>query len=1656
VETNDAETYQSCQNALLLLLDLVQEGYGVDANSDVSTALFQSLISTVSNFFYVNVTAYSLSMNTTTSLQLDSVMKQLTSGLLLSLANGQAAVSFISGNVRLAVQKEYVLDASSVTFSSPTTDEEDLLDMIPSTMAFDSNADITACDSGQGFIHLVTSGVSHAPSSTSNISSELTSTIFGLQTSRTSNSSLIEVNATTSTNSTPAYYITLQFKTGYTLPNYNLSVEEILSSGRNFTFPICRIYDSASDTYQSCSGCEPFSYTSSNITFACYEMEQICGGEGGDILSRRRRRLEMSAWNSYVNSLSEVQYRDSTWGRSLQANDDSDDYLSTSSTMTAQQYAAIFVALANAFVDNLSANPFAITFEEAVPMLVLVGSLIAFMCLGGIYLWKMDVLEQDKWHSEVSWPPNVSRSLIWWSLFSDISELWIALATKKSTKVQEKFEDEDTISSRRYGMEFTKPICKYNEDEASDDDDDDDDDDKESIQSHCSILGEYDTYQGAGNNSLRLTYIDNEMNNLKMNLKQGPQSMVEVGINSEGNHSLGAISQMSNADVKRAESTRLITLVNNIVPNIFRSNENKDSSSSSLTTKGSISSFLLTLWYNHSYLTHFTRTLFTKSHFFRWMMFCKTLMLTLLIDTLFFQIFYSNDGTCELYVTAETCVAESNPVTGNTKCAWANSQCSMQGPPESFLFLIMLALLTMIITIPLDALTNIPMDLFCLQRPDWSKSIWDLLKPIDDDELAIGNTNIRQRFEKFLVEARSNEQSDRTSMQIKKLSTKVEIHRMPSALTAELDMLRLSLLQHFNAIQSMGNDDPKSFTDMVHARSAVLLNNFHITMSGQVEPLSVWEQLLNPNLFCNMETSRNRTLYVRLNQLVEDLRRARREESRLYETFVVFRHQDQAFVGAAPSVAQSMGHSERDISAATMWDHMLISSFLLEHLTPLQRYLVVSKLGCLDEFMFPAKVHYIYWCAAWFWLWGLILFSLYWMMQWCVNDGRVLLYRWGINFVIGAVQDICLAEVVKLYLFYMLACILVLPDLVSVQQWLRHILLQEKSVDADDSHQGTHLLPESRASKRYYPTSDFSVVQHVSPTCRLARRLYCENGASKKSLNGSQAAANASNSVFTRIFAEFDDYDAYQCNHWQAAKPQRPVLLAYSSQIVTVIIIAVLIVLLVDEQIADVAVDVFLMGFSSSFLLVNNLIASLPAQKNTPWDGKYYLIAIYVVLLLLVIVWWLYSEQFNKSFHRIARLSRQEHMANVADHPPNNKSLARQRSSIKSWWSRSGTSWDLNSSPGEVSQSQSWAMLNRPEELQPRESSPSSLQLTEAPKAGGVNWMLMFAEHSISKVAHSTASPSEEQEMEALDIQTLQELQHKLRLWPRSDMLQNWKRHYRNSIQEDMSIMAVDKRKMARSIRMETYHLRERLSVSLSASLLLLARTYYFLCVACQQERESTLLNETDAHLELLKGFSASNEMVVVKKDGKKDEYDEPIEFGKPTRANPEGTKDRKERIPSHVQHTMSGNLLKALEIGDESVLTNFWVSASVGSMILTHMLSSRCRPEGRLLSTGEMHELLANMHYWMRLVHQHAQLESQLGNRSNNSNHQNNHRVPIGENDGVGVYFDQFRVWFVAVYSWYSQPRKIQRQRKRKNDVDGEFLPLLLLHYEINAKIKN
>ena len=193
----------------------------------------------------------------------------------------------------------------------------------------------------------------------------------------------------------PAYSVTLQFSKKIDF-NFSATVDLVLRSSQgkalNYTLPACTLYNGVS--YVPCRGCNISSFTSYNVTYACYDIHQLCPqaptfqkmtmqSDSAPYLRSYSHGYEDSSDGAVeMGSAEGGEEGEGEWGgRYLEAQDSSNE-------ITASTYGVLLQSVIEELSTVLSSNPFALKANTTILCFVsLLGGFIVIML---IYLLRVD------------------------------------------------------------------------------------------------------------------------------------------------------------------------------------------------------------------------------------------------------------------------------------------------------------------------------------------------------------------------------------------------------------------------------------------------------------------------------------------------------------------------------------------------------------------------------------------------------------------------------------------------------------------------------------------------------------------------------------------------------------------------------------------------------------------------------------------------------------------------------------------------------------------------------------------------------------------------------------------------------------------------------------------------------------------------------------------------------------------------------------------------------------------------------------------------------------------------------------------------------------------------------------------------------------------
>lgn len=115
----------------------------------------------------------------------------------------------------------------------------------------------------------------------------------------------------------------------------------------------------------------------------------------------------------------------------------------------------------------------------------------------------------------------------------------------------------------------------------------------------------------------------------------------------------------------------------------------------------------------------------------------------------------------------------------------------------------------------------------------------------------------------------------------------------------------------------------------------------------------------------------------------------------------------------AQDIARRLSNVTKSVNGSAK-DAMLLQFFVLEQFGVFKKYCLTKEFFLYHD-MNPDTVDPIVWIASWIFTLGTTLFFIYWIFAWGVQNNGSTFSAWGLNYGIGAIQDIFFVQIVKIY-----------------------------------------------------------------------------------------------------------------------------------------------------------------------------------------------------------------------------------------------------------------------------------------------------------------------------------------------------------------------------------------------------------------------------------------------------------------------------------------------------------------------------------------------------------------------------------------------------------------------------------------------------------------
>lgn len=159
---------------------------------------------------------------------------------------------------------------------------------------------------------------------------------------------------------------------------------------------------------------------------------------------------------------------------------------------------------------------------------------------------------------------------------------------------------------------------------------------------------------------------------------------------------------------------------------------------------------------NHEYFDAFGSPSLHESRFLRFLRTMQSILVMFFADTLFFGIFFPDQGTCEALQTETDCLLPMNKVTGQRLCVWDSTNyrygraqsvdihCSLRSPPNDIVFTVLLSTMTLLVVLPIMLVLETIRIKVCRRQPDltvpqrWLASIMSCFPSLLGPSVAVG------------------------------------------------------------------------------------------------------------------------------------------------------------------------------------------------------------------------------------------------------------------------------------------------------------------------------------------------------------------------------------------------------------------------------------------------------------------------------------------------------------------------------------------------------------------------------------------------------------------------------------------------------------------------------------------------------------------------------------------------------------------------------------------------------------------------------------------------------------------------------------------------------------------------------------------------------
>lgn len=448
--------------------------------------------------------------------------------------------------------------------------------------------------------------------------------------------------------------------------------------------------------------------------------------------------------------------------------------------------------------------------------------------------------------------------------------------------------------------------------------------------------------------------------------------------------------------------------------------------------------FLAAVWLNHEFLNVFSESSMAVSRFSRWILLCIKFMMGIFFDTLFFAVFFPDNGTCEAFLQENLCLYPVNSATGELLCQWSpdsslvtGGSCALAPPPSSTVFSLIIIVACVTVSFPLDFLFDIIYGSCAIFRPDLKDL--GILNP----DIWLGrSTQSEFKESKRMMRASEGEgEGEEGTMSAVGKSEEhwSDVYVLTKTPTEEIDDI-LDKVKDF-------------YAKKIHVISLPTLDVFE---KATVQAIVKYFRILPDHSSVSLPLLQHLWHGSTRSKLAEKLSKIRSSQDELR------------------SQLEDLGEVNCEVK-----DRALIRNFVLEQFGNFKQYIMRTQYGDIFRDITPGTVNPFLWLLSWMFFFSCLLFFLYYLFNWGVSNGEALLKKWAFIFVFIFIQELTAIQLLRVLVIYILSMYSVRPQLQSINHVVKSAAIA--------------IMQEQRRCNSVDESGSFNVVQVWSPSCRVSR-----------------------------------------------------------------------------------------------------------------------------------------------------------------------------------------------------------------------------------------------------------------------------------------------------------------------------------------------------------------------------------------------------------------------------------------------------------------------------------------------------------------------------------------------------------------------------------------